>query len=226
MTTPPVVSLPSSFPSNQTAGTAHSAIDVGSMRSDGTGPAPAPQQPIAPLSPPPSFPAAPPLPPVARSPQESDEPARETTLAAEKGILEAVFSAASERDTYTYPVRRKGKVLFTVTIQALTATEYQQARRAATDYGKAHKMLGGVRIAGDTDTAKFNAHLIYRASTPETKREIWDNRELYDRLGVVSGIDLVNRVLLAGDVDHLVAKLDEISGYNVDDDALEEAKNS
>jgi len=74
-----------------------------------------------------------------------------------------------------------------------------------------------------TDTAKYRSLLIYTATVPEDRQALWDNREVWQQLNVLSGWQVIDRVLLAGEKDAVLAKLDQISGFGAN---LEEvAKN-
>ena len=42
---------------------------------------------------------------------------------------------------------------------------------------------------------------------------MWVNRKAWNQLSVLNGIDLIEVVLMAGEKDAILSKLDEISGY-------------
>ena len=51
------------------------------------------------------------------------------------------------------------------------------------------------------------------ATVEEDRDKIWDNRDAWKNLNVLNGTDLVEVVLKSGEKDEILAKLDEISGY-------------
>ena len=61
--------------------------------------------------------------------------------------------------------------------------------------------------------ARYRAQLIYEATVEEDRDKIWDNRDAWKNLNVLNGTDLVEVVLKSGEKDEILAKLDEISGY-------------
>ena len=66
--------------------------------------------------------------------------------------------------------------------------------------------------------------LIYEATIEEDREKIWDNKQAWKQLDVMSGAELIGRVLKAGEKDAVCDKIDEISGYSAM--AEEVAKNS
>ena len=77
---------------------------------------------------------------------------------------------------------------------------------------KRNKQLG-TRVAESVDAARYRAQLIYEATVEEDRDKIWDNRDAWKNLNVLNGTDLVEVVLKSGEKDEILAKLDEISGY-------------
>ena len=71
----------------------------------------------------------------------------------------------------------------------------------------------GTRVAESVDAARYRAQLIYEATVEEDRDKIWDNRDAWKNLNVLNGTDLVEVVLKSGEKDEILAKLDEISGY-------------
>lgn len=154
----------------------------------------------------------------------SNKPTREEYLQVEDDLLRGLLEAAGARETDLQPIEivRKGKKLFSFAIRALTEEEYLNCREQATTYERSSRM-GGLRMPKETNAARYRSLLIYTATAPADRKALWDNRQAWDRLNVVSGPDLIEVVLLAGEKDAVVTKLDEISGYG--DDLEETAKN-
>lgn len=79
-------------------------------------------------------------------------------------------------------------------------------------HSSGNKQLG-TRVAESVDAARYRAQLIYEATVEEDRDKIWDNRDAWKNLNVLNGTDLVEVVLKSGEKDEILAKLDEISGY-------------
>lgn len=150
---------------------------------------------------------------------------KEDYLAAEDDILPGLLDAAGDQEdeTVTIEIARKGRVYFRFRVRGLSETEYQKCKDQATKYKK-NRQLGGIKMPEDTDTAKFRSLLIHTATVKEDRQRLWNNKEAWKQLNVLNGPDLIDKVLRAGEKDAVVAKIDELSGY---DEELEEvAKNS
>lgn len=155
---------------------------------------------------------------------EQDRPTQEELLAAEDDILRGLLAAAQYKDVrqVTIRINRQGKEFFRFRIRPLTEDEYNKCREDATKY-EPNPRLGGILMPVSTDTAKYRSLLIYRATVAEDRERLWDNKKVQQELGAVAGWQVIDKVLLAGEKDAVLAKLDEISGYGTD---LEEvAKN-
>ena len=76
----------------------------------------------------------------------------------------------------------------------------------------------------DTDNVKYRADLIYRATVEEDKKNLWDNKKVWEALRnkgmqIVSALDVIEYSLKAGEKDQVVDCIDKLSGYH---DNLEE----
>ncbi|MEK5068108.1 phage tail assembly chaperone [Sporosarcina sp. FSL K6-1508] len=150
---------------------------------------------------------------------------QEELLAVESSVLSGLLAAHQDQkdDTTTIEIARKGKVLFSFDIHALTEKQYHDLQDKATKFRKA-KNLGGVKVAEETDITRFRSLLIYHATVKEDRQKIWDDKEAWRQLNVPNGIHLIDVVLKAGEKKAIIDKIDEISGYT--DDADEIIKNS
>lgn len=137
------------------------------------------------------------------------------------GLLAAAGFAEDESETETIEIRRNGVTYLRFKIRPLSEEEYEKCRELHTHYVKS-KRLGGIRIPESTDNAKYRSELIYTATVAEDREKIWDNKAAWAKLDVMSGRELIGRVLKPGEKDAIIDRLDEISGYS----SLEEvAKN-
>lgn len=148
------------------------------------------------------------------------EEQQETLRTYENDILGGLLAAAAFREDHdevkTVEITRNGIVFFKFRIRPLSEGEYNKCKERYTKY-KRNKQLG-VRIPEKTDTISYRSALIYEATIKEDREKLWDNREAWRRLDVLSGVELIGRVLKAGEKDAVLDLIDKISGYT----ALEE----
>ena len=143
----------------------------------------------------------------------------------EDDILSALLTAANYRndedEAATVEIVRSKKLLFSFRIRPMSEEEYLKARNEHAVYRK-NKATGG-RTVDHVNTARYRSQLIYNATVEEDRAKLWDNREAWRKLNVVTGVDLIDVVLKSGEKEAVIDKLDEISGYQL---SLEEtAKN-
>lgn len=138
-----------------------------------------------------------------------------------RGLLEAAADATEERKTIE--IARKGKVLFRFRIRPLSEAEYNACRDKATKYKK-NRRLGGIKMPDDTDTARYRSLLIYEATDPEDRKKVWDNKTAWDQLGVISGVQLIDKVLLPGEKEAIIEQIDRLSGFDLDDEEAGDAE--
>lgn len=153
---------------------------------------------------------------------ENTKPDKEELLATEDTFLRGLLEAAEEQKetVVNIEIARNSRVYFSFDIHALTEEEYLKAQDDATKFRKA-KNLGGVKVAEETNQAKFRSLLIYRATTSEYRERLWNNKQAWKELNVLNGVALIDKVLKAGEKKAIIDKLDEISGYGDDDDEEE-----
>lgn len=83
--------------------------------------------------------------------------------------------------------------------------------------------VGAAVNAGDILAADANGKLIisyrnaliYEATVKEDRERLWDNHEAWRRLDVINGVELIGRVLKAGEKDAILEYIDKISGYSM-----------
>jgi len=86
----------------------------------------------------------------------------------------------------------------------------------------------GMKLPEDTDRVKYQSAIIYEATVDEDRRNLWDNRKVWDALNakedrIMNGLDVIEYCLKAGEKDKILEAIDKLSGYETD---LEEvAKN-
>lgn len=132
-----------------------------------------------------------------------------------KGLLEAGKFKDDESNYCPIQIRRSGKLLFSFRIRPLSEDEIQTCYKNATRYSKP-KQYGAPKKAIETDRTKLRANLIYTATVDEDREKVWNNKRALDAFNVLSGVDLIDMVLLAGEKDLICDNIDEISGFNSD----------
>ncbi|MGL4875179.1 MAG: phage tail assembly chaperone [Clostridium sp.] len=107
----------------------------------------------------------------------------------------------------------KGEVL-KFKIKALTADEFDSLQKTCTKIGKKGKV--------DFNQKRFNENLIINY----TLEPNFKDAESIKQAGCVTSEQLLNKVLLAGEVSELTSKISQLSGFDNDMEELqEEAKN-
>jgi len=104
--------------------------------------------------------------------------------------------------------------LLKFTIKAMTSQDFDEVRKSASQMKKGRKV--------EFDAQKFNLRtVINHTIVPDFK-----NAESIQKVGCRTSEEYVQKVLLAGEVATLAQKIQELSGFDVDMEALvEEAKN-
>jgi len=152
-----------------------------------------------------------------------------------KGILECAGGITSD-ESYSFIDVRKGedesgayrrvvtysdeplpfleneRVLVRFRVRGLLQDEYNKCKEEATKYVR-NKQYGGIKMPVDTDVVKFYDKLIYTATHDEDKAKIWDNKDAWKPLNIVTGSDMVSKLLLAGEKDAIIEVLDKKSGF-------------
>lgn len=144
----------------------------------------------------------------------------------ETDILSALLTAANyktdEENFQPIEISRNGRLLFSFTIRPLSEEEYNKCREKHTKYVRNRNV--GLRVPDGIDTDAYRSELIYRATIERDQEKIWGEKKAWQALDVLSGPQLISKVLLAGEKNAICEKIDEISGYN-NNDSIEFAKN-
>lgn len=149
--------------------------------------------------------------------ETTPEDTRELMRSYENDILGGLLAAASfksdEEETHPVEIARNGVVLLKFRIHPLREEDYSRCREKYTKYVR-NKQLG-IKFPDTTDTAKYRAALIYEATVAEDQTKVWGNQEAWKRLDVLGPVDLICRVLKAGEKDTVVDLIDSISGFSM-----------
>lgn len=143
-----------------------------------------------------------------------DERINESTML--RDVAGALAAMETVSQTATYEVIRKGKKLFSFSVSALDDEQVENCRDQSTKNVK-DRRLGNLAVPRDFNSAKFNSLMIYTATVSEDKKVLWDNKALWQKAGVVTGWQLVDKVLLRGEKDAVISLVEELSGYKDED---------
>ena len=97
-------------------------------------------------------------------------------------------------------------------IHPLSEDDFMACRKRHTKYKK-NRQAGGIKVADEVDASAYRSAVIYEATVEEDRRKIWDNKAAWEKLDVIAGYQLVERVLKGGEKDAIYDKIEEISGY-------------
>lgn len=157
---------------------------------------------------------------------ETGEASKEDVLMNENELLRGLIEAGNEKDgagAYEkIQIRRAGKLKFEFRIRPISEEESIACHDHATKF--APRKRGQPKREIETNTAKFRSWLIYTATVDEDRARTWDNKQAQEALDILCGVDMIDAVLLSGEKDRIIDRINEISGYG--DDMEETAKNS
>lgn len=155
------------------------------------------------------------------------EQVKEEILTNEDALLRGLFEAANYKNDKENRVRvdikRKERILFSFHIHPLTEEEINNCREEATKYVRSSK-YGGIKLPENTDKVRYRSNKIYAATVEEDRKKLWDNRNAQLKLDVISPVDMIDKVLLAGEKEKIDELIEEISGFE-DASLVEVAKN-
>ena len=144
---------------------------------------------------------------------------QEDILMNERDLLQGLIEAGKQKDSPTsyekIQIRRNGKLYFEFRIRPVSEEESQRCHRYATKYAPRRK--GQPEVELTTDAAKFRSWLIYTATINEDRKKLWDNKKAQEQFNVLTGVEVIDQVLLSGEKDRILDRINEISGYGEDD---------
>lgn len=154
------------------------------------------------------------------------EEIREELASNEDEILRALTDQSHHEDlTKTIEVSLGAKAKFSFRIRPLSEKEWDKCRERNTKYQK-NRRLGGMRLPESTDTTGYHSDLIYTATVAEDRAKLWDNKKLWNAVGALTGTDMIDKMIpYAGKKQQIIEQIEQISGYNDDDDYHEMVKN-
>ncbi len=154
-----------------------------------------------------------------------EQPSQEQILMSESELLRGLIEAGTEKDSEAayerIQIRRNGKLKFEFRIRPISEDESLACHDHATKF--APRKRGQPKREIETNMSKFRSWLIYTATVDEDRAKLWDNKQAQQAFNVLQGADLIDCVLLSGEKDRIIDRINEISGYS--DEADETAKN-
>jgi len=154
-----------------------------------------------------------------------EQPTQEQILMSEDELLRGLIEAGTEKDSEAsyerIQIRRNGKLKFEFRIRPISEDESLACHDHATRF--APRKRGQPKREIETNMSKFRSWLIFTATVDEDRAKLWDNKQAQQTFNVLQGVDLIDCVLLSGEKDRIIDRINEISGY--DDEADETAKN-
>ncbi len=131
--------------------------------------------------------------------------------------LERMLTAAAFKDDADnwerISIRRHGQALFEFRIRPLDELELAELRRECTRYSPNPAGREYPRIEGEVNLVRLRSLKIYSATVAADRARLWDDARLQQRLGVMRGEDVIDCVLMAGEKDAVIERIDAISGY-------------
>ena len=154
-----------------------------------------------------------------------EQPSQEQILMSESELLRGLIEAGTEKDSEAayerIQIRRNGKLKFEFRIRPISEDESLACHDHATKF--APRKRGQPKREIETNMSKFRSWLVYTATVDEDRAKLWDNKQAQQAFNVLQGVDLIDCVLLSGEKDRIIDRINEISGYS--DEADETAKN-
>ncbi|MBQ6758830.1 MAG: hypothetical protein IJP42_07100 [Selenomonadaceae bacterium] len=120
------------------------------------------------------------------------------------GMLEAAKTRINP-ETPTIKIIRDEKVLFTFRVRALDEDEWQSCRRKS--------LMNRGKPTEEVNNARFINQVIYEATLEEDKEKTWKVKQLWKQFGVVTGSELVGKILSVGEKNKIFEVISNLSGY-------------
>jgi hypothetical protein len=145
-----------------------------------------------------------------------DEAKRNELLAAENTILQDISGVLEAMETIThyevFEVIRKGKKLLSFRVRGLTSEEMEKCSDQATKTVR-DRRYGNIAMPKEFNAAKYRWLIIYTATHPDDRKALWDNKTLWEKARVITGWQLVDKVLNPGEQEKVMRVIEELSGY-------------
>ena len=157
--------------------------------------------------------------------QSEEKLSQEEILINENELLAGLLELGGRKDEalsyHKIQIKRNGVVKLEFRIRPVTEDETQSFLKMARKYATTRP--GQPKKVIETNNTKLRSLIVYTATVDEDRAKIWDNKSAQTALNILTGWEMVDKVLLAGEKDKVIDKIDEISGFG--DDLEETAGN-
>lgn len=137
-------------------------------------------------------------------------------------LLAATDYKTSDDSKVEVEIRRKGKYFFAVHVHPIGDGELQEARRHATIYARNPQGPRYPKIEKGFNGGLFNSWMIYLATTKEDQEEIWGNKAVMSKCGVLQAVETIDELLTMGEKTTLLETISRISGLEDEDTPSQE----
>lgn len=148
--------------------------------------------------------------------QASDRKEAEYDLV--KALLESAEYKTAEDSITEVEIKRNGKYLFTVHVHPISDNDARIARKKSTSYMPNPNGKRLPPIEKDFNASKFNAWLIYLATTEDDQQKIWGNQAVMQKYGLAEPYESIDVLLTMGEKRKLVDLVTDISGLDDEED--------
>ena len=131
-------------------------------------------------------------------------------IAVDRDIAAALMAAAeyNKSGQRRINIRRKGELMFTFVIEAVSEEAWNRARRESTrNKGRRNEEM---------DSGRYLSYVIYEATIDEDKKKLWQNKSLWPKFNATSGVDLVQAILKPAEKMKIAEEIENMSGYSED----------
>lgn len=143
---------------------------------------------------------------------------KETEYDLVTSLLAAADFKVSDDNITEAEIKRNGNYLFSVHLHPISEPDARMARKKATITMPNPNGRKLPPIEKDFDTAKFNAWLIYLATTEEDQQKIWGNQAIMQKYSCLQPVETIDILLTLGEKRKLADLVTDISGLDDDDD--------
>lgn len=147
---------------------------------------------------------------------------QEEILMSESDLLAGLLDLGKTKDEivnyHKIQIKRGGALKLEFRIRPISEDEIQVCLRRANKVAPAKS--GQPRKVLDTNNAKFRSLVIYTATVDEDRARVWDNKTALETFGIYESWEMIDKVLLVGEKNRVLDKIDEISGFDDDTEEL------
>jgi len=133
------------------------------------------------------------------------------------GLIAAADFASDEEETQRIEIVRNGKLAFAFSIRT---SRLQRSTTSAVRNLQSMFVISslGIKMPEDTDRIKYQSAIIHKATIAEDREKLWDNKKVWQALEskgfqIMSGLDVIEYTLKAGEKDRIIDAIDTLSGY-------------